>query len=201
VIAQLTGRVDALEADRLVIDVNGVGYLVQASSRTLSAVGMPPAQARLLVETQVREEAITLFGFVDADERAWFRLLTTVQGVGGKVALAILSALSPGEIAAAISAGDKASLSRASGVGARLAQRIATELRDKAGTLPTGGIVLPMMTGDMGPGAEGAALSALGNLGFKPAEARAAVTRAVSALGENASEAALISAALRELQR
>jgi Holliday junction DNA helicase RuvA len=137
VIARLTGRVEAIEADRCVIDVGGVGYLVHASTRTLAAVPSGTA-ASLLIEMQVREDAIVLFGFFESAEREWFRLLTTVQGVGAKVALNILSALSPLELIAAIQAGDRASLTRAAGVGAKLAIRLLTELREKAGGMPTG---------------------------------------------------------------
>ena len=136
-IAQLTGRIDALTEGSCVIDVGGVGYLVQASTRTLAALPQPPAAARLLIETHVREDAILLYGFADAAERDWFRLLTTVQGVGGRVALAVLSALSPRDLVGAIAAGDRASLTRAPGVGPRLAVRLLTELRDKAGAMPS----------------------------------------------------------------
>ena len=136
-IAQLTGRVDALSDGTCVIDVGGVGYLVQASSRTLSALPQPPAAAKVLIETHVRDDAIVLYGFADSAERDWFRLLTTVQGVGGRVALAILSALSPRDLIGAIAAGDKASLTRAQGVGPRLAIRLLTELKDKTGTMPS----------------------------------------------------------------
>src|SRR6195952_2052133 len=135
-IAQLTGRVDALSDGSCVIDVGGVGYLVQASSRTLSALPQSPAPTKLLIETHVREDAIVLYGFADAAERDWFRLLTTVQGVGGRVALALLSSLSPRDLIGAIAAGDKASLTRAPGVGPRLAVRLLTELRDETGTMP-----------------------------------------------------------------
>ena len=133
VIAQLSGLVASLEADRCVIDVQGVGYLVQASTRTLSALPQPPTVARVLVETVVREDAILLFGFFESAERDWFRLLTTVQGVGAKVALGILSALSPRELVGAIAAGDRAALTRAPGVGPKLVVRLLTELREKAG--------------------------------------------------------------------
>ncbi len=136
-IAQLTGRVEALEEGRCIIDVNGVGYLVHASTRTLAALPASPEVARLLVETHVREDAILLYGFADSAERDWFRLLTTVQGVGGRVALSVLSALSPRDLISAIAAGDRASLTRAAGVGARLAVRLLTELRDKAGAMPS----------------------------------------------------------------
>ena len=137
-IALLTGRVAALEDGSCVVDVGGVGYLVHASTRTLAALPAAPAPARLLIETQVREDAILLYGFADSAERDWFRLLTTVQGVGGKVALGILSALAPRELVAAIAAGDRASLTRAQGVGPRLAVRLLTELREKAGAMPAG---------------------------------------------------------------
>ena len=137
-IALLTGRVAALEDGRCVIDVNGVGYLVNASTRTLAALPNAPDIARLLVETQVREDAITLYGFADPAERDWFRLLTTVQGVGAKVALGVLSALSPSDLVAAIASGDRASLTRAPGVGAKLAVRLLSELREKAGGMPVG---------------------------------------------------------------
>ena len=130
-IAKLKGTVDAIDGDSAVIDVNGVGYLVSASARTLRdlVVGGP---ATLLVETIVREDAIALYGFLETAERDWFRILTTVQGVGARVALSILSTLAPDEIARAIAAQDRASLSRAAGVGPKLAARLATELKDKA---------------------------------------------------------------------
>src|SRR3954452_22134732 len=134
-IALLTGRVEALEEGRCVLDVNGVGYLVHASTRTLAALPQPPDAARLLIETHVREDAIQLFGFTDTAERDWFRLLTTVQGVGPRVGLSILSALSPRDLIGAIAARDQASLTRASGVGARLAARLLTELKDKVGAM------------------------------------------------------------------
>src|SRR3982750_4606296 len=130
-IAQLTGRVDALSDGACVIDVGGVGYLVQASARTLSALPQAPALTKVLIETHVREDAIILYGFADTAERDWFRLLTTVQGVGGKVARPLLSPLSPRDLISPIAAGDKPSLTRAPGVGPRLAVRLLTELRDK----------------------------------------------------------------------
>ena len=136
-IAQLTGLVDALEDGRCVIDVAGVGYLVHASSRTLAALPRPPETVKLLVETHVREDAIQLFGFADTAERDWFRLLTTVQGVGPRVALSILSALTPRDLIGAIAGRDQGSLTRAPGVGARLAARLLTELKDKVGAMPS----------------------------------------------------------------
>jgi Holliday junction DNA helicase RuvA len=198
-IAQLTGRVDALADGTCVIDVGGVGYLVHASSRTLSSLPQPPALATVLVETHVREDAIVLYGFADSAERDWFRLLTTVQGVGGKVALAILSALAPRDLILAISAGDKASLTRAPGVGPRLAVRLLTELRDKTGAMPTSSGVsyTPVARG----GVAEDALSALVNLGYRRQEAQPAVARVLERLGDGATIDALIRDSLKELAR
>lgn len=195
-IAKLTGRIEALEADRCVVDVGGVGYLVQASTRTLAALpsGGP---ATLLIETQVREDAIVLYGFAESAERDWFRLLTTVQGVGAKVALNILSALSPRELIAAIQSGDRASLTRAAGVGTRLAVRLATELRDKAGAMPSEAGFAP--SAPLAEGAEADALSALVNLGYRRQEAYAAVGRVAERLGDRAALDALIRESLKEL--
>lgn len=193
-IARLTGMLAESSADHAVIDVAGVGYLVQASSRTLSAIGPTGGQVMLFTEMQVREDAITLFGFGSAGERDWFRLLTSVQGVGGRVALAILSALTPDELSRAIASGDKAMIARANGVGPKLAQRIAMELRDKVGAAELG----PAGAAAPKGGASADAVSALGNLGFRPAEANTAVAAAVSELGENASLDALVRLALRK---
>ena len=196
-IAQLTGRVEALEDGRCVIDVNGVGYLVQASTRTLAALPTPPATARLLVETQVREDAILLYGFADSAERDWFRLLTTVQGVGGRVALSVLSALSPRDLVSAIAAGDRASLTRAPGVGARLAVRLLTELRDKAGAMPaTSGFAVPRAGT---PSVAEDAISALLNLGYRRPEAQGVVARTFERLGDEAPLDAVIRDSLKEL--
>ena len=199
-IAQLTGRVEQVEADRCVVDVGGVGYLVQASARTLAQLPPPPAVARVLVETQVREDAITLYGFADAAEREWFRLLVTVQGVGARVALNLLSALSPGDLVAAIAAGDRASLTRASGVGAKLAARVLAELRERVGAMPVGaeGVRLPAAFAQPG-GVEADALSALGNLGYRRVEAAPAVARAVERLGAEAGLDAVLRESLKEL--
>jgi Holliday junction DNA helicase RuvA len=196
-IAQLTGRVDALSDGTCVIDVAGVGYLVQASSRTLSALPQPPAPAKLLIETHVREDAIILYGFADSAERDWFRLLTTVQGVGGKVALAILSALSPRDLISAIAAGDKASLTRAPGVGPRLAIRLLTELKDKTGAMPTSTGVSYTPIAAATPADD--ALSALVNLGYRRVEAAPVVARVLDRLGETATLDALIRDSLKEL--
>jgi Holliday junction DNA helicase RuvA len=197
-IALLTGQVVSMEASTCVVDVSGVGYLVHASTRTLAALPKPPAPARVLVETVVREDAIQLFGFAESAERDWFRLLTTVQGVGAKVALGILSALSPKDLVAAIAAADRTSLTRAPGVGPKLAVRLLTELRDKAGGMPTGAS-LPASAPAPG-GVVADALSALANLGYRRAEALPAVERAM-AVDSEASLDAVIRASLRELAR
>jgi Holliday junction DNA helicase RuvA len=197
-IAQLTGRVDSLSDGTCVIDVGGVGYFVQASSRTLSALPQPPAVAKVLIETHVREDAIVLYGFSDTAERDWFRLLTTVQGVGGKVALAILSALSPRDLIGAIAAGDKASLTRAQGVGPRLAVRLLTELKDKTGAMPTSASGVSYTPVAAATPADDA-VSALVNLGYRRPEAQQTVVRVLERLGEAATLDALIRDSLREL--
>ena len=198
-IAKLTGRIEGVEAGSCIVDVGGVGYLVQASTRTLSALPSG-AIASVLIETHVREDAIILYGFFESAEREWFRLLTTVQGVGAKVALSILSALSPRDLIAAIQAGDRGSLTRASGVGAKLAVRLLTELREKAGAMPTGIGFSPVLPPPVG-GVEADALSALVNLGYRRAEAQPAVARALERLGEGASIDAMIREGLKELAR
>jgi len=198
-IAKLTGRIEALEADRCVVDVNGVGYLVQASTRTLAA--LPAGQlASLLIETQVREDAIVLYGFFEAAEREWFRLLTTVQGVGARVALNILSALSPRDLIAAIQAGDRGALTRAAGVGAKLAVRLLTELREKAGAMPAGIGFSPVLPPPAG-GVEADALSALVNLGYRRAEVQVVLARVLERLGDGAALDAVIRDGLKELAR
>lgn len=200
-IGRLTGRAEGIEEGRCLLDVNGVGYVVNASTRTLGSIEPAPAITRLLIETHVREDAITLYGFADGAERDWFRLLLTVQGVGAKVALGILSALSPNDLAATIATGDRASLTRAPGVGPKLAVRLLTELRDKAGAIPAaGGVALPAAAPLPGGVAEDA-LSALLNLGYRRAEAQPAVARAVAALGDKAALGAVIRDSLKELAR
>ena len=196
-IARLSGTLAETAADHLVIDVNGVGYLAYASARTLTAIGPLGSSVLLLTEMQVREDAITLFGFGSASERDWFRLLTSVQGVGGRVALAILSVLDPNELSRAIAAGDKAMIARANGVGPKLAQRIAMELRDKAGGVALGPGAAPAPAGS----ATADAISALANLGFRPAEASAAVAAASDELGPAAGLDALVRLALRKAAR
>ena len=192
-IARLSGLLAEAGADGAVIDVGGVGYLVQCSGKTLDALGPIGGEVLLLTELQVREDAWTLFGFGSAPERDSFRALTSVQGVGGKVALAILSALSPDELARAVAKDDKAMIGRANGVGPKLAARIANELQGKLGITGLGGA---------GPapraGAAADALSALANLGFKPADASAAVNAAQDDLGPDADLDALVRLALRK---
>ena len=197
-IARLTGVLAESAADHAVIDVGGVGYLVWMSTRALAALGPVGGQVMIFTELQVREDAMTLYGFASGAERDWFRLLTSVQGVGGRVALAILSVLEPVELVRAVAAGDKAMVARANGVGPKLAIRIITELKDK-----TGGIVLgPGMTAPQVKGsAAGDALSALANLGFRPVEASAAVTAAEEELGPGATLDALVRLALKKAAR
>jgi len=203
VIAKLRGMVDSVGEDWAVIDVGGVGYLVSCSGRTLAALQVGAAAA-LFVETQVREDRIQLFGFVEAGDREWFRLLQTVQGVGGRVALGILSALGPDQLVQVIASGDRAAITRADGVGPKLAVRILTELKDKAG-----GIALGQLAKAHGAPARGAAaaapkpdldaVSALVNLGYGRAEAFGAIATASRSLGDGASIDALIKAGLKEL--
>ncbi|SNS61329.1 Holliday junction DNA helicase subunit RuvA [Sphingomonas laterariae] len=195
-IARLTGTLAETAADHAVLDVNGVGYLVQASARTLAAIGAVGGQVMLFTEMQVREDAITLYAFGSGAERDWFRLLTSVQGVGGRVALAILSVLAPDEISRAIASGDKAMIARANGVGPKLAMRIANELKDKTGgiALGAGGATPAAAAGS----ATADALSALANLGFRPADANAAVAAAEDELGPGATLDALVRLALRK---
>jgi Holliday junction DNA helicase RuvA len=202
-IARLKGVVDSVDEGSAIIDVNGVGYLVSASSRTLRDLGVGQT-ATVLVETIVREDAIALYGFLDTAERDWFRILTTVQGVGARVGLSILSTLSPDEIARAIAAGDKASLSRPAGVGPKLAARLATELKDKAAAF--GVAPAPALTATASaPTAAGSvnedAVSALVNLGYRRVEAFGAVARVTQRLGADAPLDAVIRAALQELAR
>ena len=203
-IAKLKGTVDSVGEDGAVIDVNGVGYLVSASTRTLRDL-VAGGPASLLVETIVREDAIALYGFLETAERDWFRILTTVQGVGARVALSILSALSPQEIARAIAAQDRASLSRAPGVGPKLAARLATELKDKAAAF--GVAPAAPEAAEVAPSADAAgsvnedAVSALVNLGYRRVEAFGAVARATQRLGGDARLDAVIRAGLQELAR
>lgn len=195
-IAKLTGRLDSSGAGHAVIDVGGVGYLVEASARTLDALGAVGGEVTIHTEMLVGEDFLRLLGFARAEERDWFRLLTSVQGVGAKVALAILSALEVADLQRALASGDSAMIARANGVGPKLAQRIAHELKDKAGGL--GGIA----GGDGAASAPasgpfGDAIAALTGLGFKPGEASAAVAAANDELGAGASLDALVRVALK----
>ncbi|OYY78804.1 MAG: Holliday junction branch migration protein RuvA [Sphingomonas sp. 28-62-20] len=193
-IAHLKGRLDATGIDHAVVDVGGVGYLVGASARTLAAIGPIGEAVMLHTEMLVGEDFLRLVGFASADERDWFRLLTGVQGVGARVALAILSALEPGDLSRAIASQDKAMVARANGVGPKLAERIVRELKDKVGGIAIGGA--SMSAAPTGSGADAA--SALLNLGFRPAEAASAVAAAEEELGVGATLDALVRLALRK---
>ncbi|MEO7634778.1 MAG: Holliday junction branch migration protein RuvA [Sphingomicrobium sp.] len=195
-IARLTGTLAELTADGAVIDVAGVGYQLLCSARTIAAIGALGDEVKLLTELQVREDAWTLFGFGSAGERDTFRALTSVQGVGGRVALAILSVLTPDELTRAVAQSDKAMIGRANGVGPKLAQRIANELHGKLGAPGLAGATAAPRAGTAQD-----ALSALANLGFKPAEASAAVNAAHDELGDGATLDALVRLALRKAAR
>ena len=192
-IAMLAGLVDQAGEDGIVIDVNGVGYLVFASSRTLGKAPARGEPIRLLIETHVREDHIHLYGFVDEAEREWFRLLTTVQGVGARIALAILSVLSPEALATAIAAQDKAAITEADGVGPKLGQRIVSELKDKVGGIALGSAAPAPLA------AASEAVSALVNLGYPRSDAHAVIAAASRRLGGEASLDALIRAGLKDL--
>ncbi|HYD36452.1 MAG TPA: Holliday junction branch migration protein RuvA [Allosphingosinicella sp.] len=197
-IAKLRGLLDAFGADFAVIDVGGVGYLVSASTRTLSQLGAIGDEVVLHTEMLVSDDAIRLVGFSTAAERDWFRLLVSVQGVGARVALAILSALAADELHRAVASGDSRMISRAQGVGPKLAQRIVLELKDKAGGVALG----PAADAPIPAGSHAQdAVSALLNLGFKPSEASAAVGKAEAELGSEASLDQLVRAALKKAAR
>jgi len=198
-IARLRGRLDAIAEDHAVIDVGGVGYLVLCSARTLAALPGVGEAVDLHIETQLRAESIALYGFREPAERVWFRLLQTVQGVGARVALGLLSVLAPDELARAVAAQDKAALARASGVGPRLAGRIASELRERLIDLPLPGAMSgsPPIVAASGVAAD--AVSALINLGYGRSEAHAAIAKATATLGEKAALDALIRTGLQEL--
>ena len=198
-IAKLRGLLDSAAEDSAVIDVNGVGYLVFASARSLKALPPKGSEVELHIETHVREDHIHLYGFTTEAERAWFRLLLTVQGVGAKVALALLSALSPDDLAAAIAAQDRTTITRAQGVGPKLATRLITELKDKIGAFAAGLPSIRRGEAGSGPGINEDAVSALVNLGYRRAEAFSAIARVAGRLGANASVEALIRAGLKEL--
>ena len=200
-IASLKGVLDSVAEESAIVDVRGVGYLVFCSGRTLSKLPQPGAAVRFVVETHVREDHIHLYGFADSDERDWFRLLTTVQGVGAKVGLAILSALGPEELVQALVAQDKAAVSRANGVGPKLAGRIVSELKDKVSGLAPAAFEISAGPSAAAGGNLEDAVSALENLGFQRTDAFGAVARAGQKLGESAEVDALIRAGLQELSQ
>jgi holliday junction DNA helicase RuvA len=198
-IASLAGIVEQVGAESVVVEVGGVGYLVFAASRTLARLPARGEPIRLLIETHVREDHIHLYGFADEAERGWFRLLTTVQGVGAKTALAVLSALAPDALTTAVMAQDKAALTQAGGVGRKLAQRIVMELRDKLGDVVLGPAVAADDAASAGSAVAGDAVSALVNLGYPRTDAFTAVSAAARALGREARLDALLKASLKEL--
>ncbi|MDB5735869.1 MAG: ruvA [Alphaproteobacteria bacterium] len=200
-IGKLTGTVDSISDDTVILDVGGVGYLVQCPASTLSRLAVG-GHASLMTEMKVSDDAIRLYGFGSAEERDWFRLLQTVQSVGGKVALAVLSTLSPRDLQRALALGDKAMIGRAPGVGPKLALRIATELKDKAPSMMLGHEDAGAVAIAHAPrGPESDAVSALIHLGYSDARAAEAVARAAQALGEHTEASALIREALKGMGR
>lgn len=205
-IGKLTGTVDSVGLDWAIIDVGGVGYVVHCSSRTLDRLPKAGEVARLSIETHVREDRIQLFGFMADLEREWFRLLNTVQGVGAKVALAILSIMEASDLATAIALQDKAAIARANGVGPKVAMRIVAELKDKAPLFADVDPGLARVAGEVAdvkaaPTPVRDAVSALVNLGYSAPQASAAVAAAKQALGEDATTEKLIRAGLKELAK
>jgi Holliday junction DNA helicase RuvA len=197
-IGKLTGIVDSIADDAVILDVNGVGYLVQCPASTLSRLTMG-GHASLLIEMKVSDDAIRLYGFAGAEEREWFRLLQTVQSVGSKVALAVLSTLSPRDLARALALGDKATIGRTPGVGPKLALRITTELKDKVSSMMAHVEDGVAYVAAVPRGPEADAVSALVHLGYSDVRAAEAVARASQALGEHTEAGALIREALRGL--
>jgi Holliday junction DNA helicase RuvA len=206
-IGKLSGIIDSFGEDRLILDVQDVGYVVFASRRTLSRIGQTGDPACLLIETVVREDAINLYGFIDAAEKNWFKILTGVQGVGSKVALAILGICPVEQLAVIIASQDKAMLTRADGVGPKLATRILTELKDVTGKIGMG-LEKPVMSGmssgaaaNQEPDINNDAVSALVNLGYGRAESFTAVAHARQKAGDNDKDniQTLIRLALKEL--
>ncbi len=203
-IGKLSGIIDSFADGHLILDVGGVGYLVHASRRTLGRIGQKGDPASLLIETQVREDAITLYGFADAAEQQWFKLLTSVQGVGAKAGLAILAVCPADKLPMIIASQDQNAIRQADGVGPKLAVRIVTELKDKAGSLAMGqGAAAPVSYKDIAAGNEEAgsvdqdAVSALINLGYPRAQAFQAVMAAKARANDNLQD--IIRAALKEL--
>jgi Holliday junction DNA helicase RuvA len=204
-IGKLTGFVDHIGEDHLIMDVHGVGYMIHCSTRTIANLPSPGEGLSLSIETHVREDAIRLYGFATDLERDWFRLLQSVQGVGARVALAIQSTLSPGDLASAIALQDKAMVARAPGVGPKVAGRVVAELRDKAPAfsgVAAAEIGLQTEIGaGVAPSAVADAVSALTNLGYSPQQASAAISRALKNSGEEPGSAQLIRLGLKELAR
>ena len=200
-IAKLKGLIDSYGDDWVIIDVNGVGYLVTCSTRTLISLPSVGEATAISIETYIREDQFRLFGFASELERDWFRLLMTVQGVGAKVALAMLSTLSPGDLASAIAMQDKATVARTPGVGPKVATRIVTELKDKAPAFSLGDSGLAGLDADKvtGGGPATDAVSALVNLGYQQGRAGIAVAKGVKELGDDATTEALIRVGLKEL--
>lgn len=206
-IGRLRGKVEAVGESHAIIDVNGVGYEVQASARTLRNLQLG-SEVSLSIETYVREDAIRLFGFTSEVERAWFRTLQSVQGIGAKVALAILGTMSTQDLANAIALGNWAAVGQAPGVGKKLAQRIVSELKEKAPVLSVGALQAPAGARANGVSvappegnAAAEAISALTNLGYAPQQAASAIATAMGELGEAADVAKLIKRGLKELAR
>lgn len=201
--AKLKGLLDSTQSDTIVVDVGGVGYLVTASGKTIAQLPDIGKPVMLYIETHVREDKIQLFGFASAEEREIFRTLQTVQGIGGKAAMAILSALSPSEIMQAIASQDKAMIARADGVGPKLALRVVTELKDKVANLALmsapANFNAPLSSGKAKPGLVDEATSALINLGYARNEAFVAASKALQQLGDGAQLTQIIPAALKEL--
>ena len=204
-IGKLRGIVDSFGEDTIILDVGGVGYQVHCSARTLAALPSPGEAATLSIETYVREDKIKLFGFASDQERAWFRLLQTVQGVGAKVALSVLGTLKISELAEAVALRDKATVSRAPGVGAKVAERIVTELKDKAPHFATIDPALVHLSGAIddhrAPRPVTDAISALVNLGYGQPQAAAAIAGASRIAGEGAETAQLIRLGVKELAK
>lgn len=202
-IGKLTGILDSVGDDHVIIDVNGVGYVAHCSSRTLGTLPQIGEPLSLSIETHVREDMIRLFGFRDDLERDWFRLLQSVQGVGAKVALAIQSTLAPGDLASAIALQDKASVARAPGVGPKVAQRIVSELKDKAPAYSGAAAAEIGLQQDVGTGQASSsvmdAVSALTNLGYSAQQASGAVSKVLKDAGDDADSAKLIRLGLKEL--
>ena len=204
-IGKLKGIIDSYGEDYIVLDVQGVGYLVHCSARTLQALPAPGEPATLSIETHVREDQIRLFGFESDAEREWFRLLQTVQGVGAKVALSVLGTFRPGDLASAIAIGDKAAIKRTPGVGPKVAERIVTELKDKAPAFANVDPAVVHLAGAIddhrAPRPISDAISALVNLGYGQPQAAAAIAAASRSAGENAETAQLIRLGLKELAK